>query len=101
MEDPFDDHCHCHLHNIHRRAGCACLECALERELPHYKTKLWHQVNIGNKGKEKNSPYDQCAHQGSANLHRNQECRSRVGPASNAQNVSITIWKILLVHVLA
>jgi hypothetical protein len=40
MEDPFDDHCHCHLHNIHRRAGCACLECALERELPHYKTKL-------------------------------------------------------------
>jgi hypothetical protein len=35
MEDPFDDHCHCHLHNIHRRAGCACLECALERELPH------------------------------------------------------------------
>jgi hypothetical protein len=24
-----------------------------------------------------------------------------VGPASNAQNVSITIWKILLVHVLA
>jgi hypothetical protein len=53
MEDPFDDHCHCHLHNIHRRAGCACLECALERELPHYKTKLWHQVNIGNKGKEK------------------------------------------------
>jgi len=33
MEDPFDDHCHYHHHNIHRHAGCACLECALEREL--------------------------------------------------------------------
>lgn len=33
MQYPFDDRCHCHLHNIHRPAGCACLECALQRKL--------------------------------------------------------------------
>ena len=28
-------------------------------------------------------PYDQCAHQGSAHLHRNLECRSQEGPVTH------------------
>lgn len=35
------------------------------------------------------SSYDQCAHQGSAHLHRNQECRSQVAPVTHNALVSV------------